>query len=933
MLLPFIVIGITTGAVYGLAGTGLVLTYKTSGIFNFAYGSIAALAVFTFYFLHTQHNWPWPLAGFVVVFVLSPAEGLLLELFARSLENVSATLKVVATIGLVLIVLGIGTLWYGDSSNSFPPFLSTSTVRLLGVNIQWQQIVVVIVSVLATAILYYFFRFVRMGMAMRALVDNPDLLAMEGGNPIRVRRQAWIIGTVFASLAGLLLAPNLSLDALIITLLVVQAFGAAAIGYFSNLPLTFLGGLAIGIASALSTKYVGTISWLNGLPASLPFIVLFIVLIAMPRARLSDRRVVTTLAVHRPWEAPRRVRLMAFGALAVLLAVMPDIAGARLSVWSNFLAVAILFLSVGLLVRTAGQISLCQYAFAAIGAASFSHFTGSYHLPWLLAIVFASLLAVPVGAIIAIPAIRLSGVFLALATLGFGIFLEQMLYTTNVMFGPLQDGIPAPRPNVSLGGWHLGTDTGFYYVLLISAALALVVVLAIQRGRMGRLLGGLSDSPIALETHGAATNVVRVLIFSISAGLAAFSGALTASFFQFSVGSNYASFQSLILVAIIVICFGGAPWYGIIAALGFAVVPGYLTISHVNTYLEILFGVGAATYAATSTRPPTVPLWLRNALNRMGGRGSELELTESDLQIAMTSAIPAESAAAQADLARASRAITAKPETSESSARGLEVERLAVRFGGVQAVEDISLSAPFGRITGLVGPNGAGKTTTFNACSGLLKPSKGRVFFHGVDVSSVPTSGRARMGLGRTFQRAELFNSLSVRENIQLGREASVAGANPITQLFSSPGSRTEIQRAVDEAIDLTGIGVLADIQAGLLPTGQRRLVELARALAGPFDLLLLDEPSAGLDINETERFGDILLGVVRERGTGVLLVEHDMALVRQICEHIYVLDFGRLIFEGDPTQMLASDVVRTAYLGEQALEPGTASAQRTVDG
>lgn len=125
----------------------------------------------------------------------------------------------------------------------------------------------------------------------------------------------------------------------------------------------------------------------------------------------------------------------------------------------------------------------------------------------------------------------------------------------------------------------------------------------------------------------------------------------------------------------------------------------------------------------------------------------------------------------------------------------------------------------------------------------------------------------------------------------------------------------------------------MADIQAGLLPTGQRRLVELARALAGPFDLLLLDEPSAGLDINETERFGDILLGVVRERGTGVLLVEHDMALVRQICEHIYVLDFGRLIFEGDPTQMLASDVVRTAYLGEQALEPGTASAQRTVDG
>jgi ABC-type branched-subunit amino acid transport system ATPase component len=173
------------------------------------------------------------------------------------------------------------------------------------------------------------------------------------------------------------------------------------------------------------------------------------------------------------------------------------------------------------------------------------------------------------------------------------------------------------------------------------------------------------------------------------------------------------------------------------------------------------------------------------------------------------------------------------------------------------------------------------------------------------------------MGIGRTFQRAELFNSLSVRDNIQLGREASLAGANPLTQLFGSRRSRSTVESAVDHALELTGIGDLADVQAGLLPTGQRRLVELARALAGPFDLLLLDEPSAGLDISETERFGEILVRVVREAGTGILLVEHDMALVQQVCQQVYVMDFGRLIFEGDPTEMLTSDVVRAAYLGE----------------
>src|SRR5271167_2575666 len=159
--LPFIVIGITTGAVYGLAGVGLVLTYKTSGIFNFAYGAVAAVAVFIFYYLHTQHGMPWPYAGALCLFVLSPIEGLGLELLARILEPATATLKVVATVGLLIIVVGVGTLWYGNANVNFPPFLDTNTIRFLGVNVGFDQITVFIVSVVATAILYYFFRVVR----------------------------------------------------------------------------------------------------------------------------------------------------------------------------------------------------------------------------------------------------------------------------------------------------------------------------------------------------------------------------------------------------------------------------------------------------------------------------------------------------------------------------------------------------------------------------------------------------------------------------------------------------------------------------------------------------------------------------------------------------------------------------------------------------
>jgi ABC-type branched-subunit amino acid transport system ATPase component len=505
---------------------------------------------------------------------------------------------------------------------------------------------------------------------------------------------------------------------------------------------------------------------------------------------------------------------------------------------------------------------------------------------------------------------------LALATYGFGILLEQMFYDTNLMFGPTTGGIAAPRPDVTILGWHLFSDKGFYYLLLAFVVLTVVVIQAILRGRMGRLLKGLSDSPVALETHGATVNVMKVLVFCISAGLAAIAGALLASLFSYGLGTNYSSFASLTMVAILTITVVGDPWYAILAALAYGIVPGYITVANISTYLEIVFGVSAATFALQANRVLPVPLAVRNFLDRLGGRAPEVAQTETEVDRLVTQAVASEIASAHHD-----RELAARASVPASSKAGLSVADLAVQYGGVRAVDGVSLAAPMGRVTGLIGPNGAGKTTTFNACSGLLKPTAGVITLHGRDVTGIGPAGRSRFGLGRTFQKAELFNSLSVRENVELGRESSMAGANPLTQLVGSRRDRAVVRRAVDEAMELTGIGPLSDLQAGLLPTGQRRLVELARVLAGPFDLLLLDEPSAGLDASETVSFGNVLTGVVAERGSGILLVEHDMALVRQVCAHIYVLDFGRLVFEGSPTEMLNSDVVRAAYLGSEGVE------------
>jgi ABC-type branched-subunit amino acid transport system ATPase component len=251
----------------------------------------------------------------------------------------------------------------------------------------------------------------------------------------------------------------------------------------------------------------------------------------------------------------------------------------------------------------------------------------------------------------------------------------------------------------------------------------------------------------------------------------------------------------------------------------------------------------------------------------------------------------------------------------------LEIVDVSVAYGGHKAVSNVSLQAPLGRITGLIGPNGAGKTTTFNACSGLLRPTTGTVRLNDHDITHRSPAARARMGLGRTFQRMELVNAMTARVNVALGAECPLVGVNAIRQVFSTGAQRRAVEEATTNALELCGISHLADRTVGTLSTGQRRLIELARTLAGGFRLLLLDEPSSGLDEEETEKFGAILKNVVAERGLGILIVEHDMALVMTVCDYLYVLDFGHLIFEGTPAEVQASELVHAAYLGSEAVE------------
>jgi branched-subunit amino acid ABC-type transport system permease component len=599
-LYPFIVIGITEGSIFALAALGLVLTYRTSGIFNFAHGAIAAAAAGVFYTLHVTHGLPWPIAAAITVFGFGALVGVLLEFAARGLGDVSTTAKLVATIGLLLAVQAALVVIYGSQNRPFPSFLPTTGYRLGGVNVSWEQTITVVVALVSVVGLYVFLRRTRTGVAMRAVVESSDLLGLTGTSAPSVRRAAWVIGGMYAAVSGLLLAPRVGLDSLTLTLLVVQAFGAAAVGAFTSLPLTYLGGLLVGLGDGFAQRLVasvgGSSTWMQGLPPSVPFLVLFAVLLLSPKRRLQEAGAAVVRQMNNRVAGPEWLRRAGVVVVAVAAVTVPLWVGPRLPVYTSAAAYVAVFASLGLLVRTSGQISLAQIGFAAVGGAAIAHFTTGWHLPWLLALLLAGAVAVPIGAIVAIPAIRLAGLYLALATFGFGILLDQLGYRTRWMFGPTVS-VSVPRPD--FGPISADSRRAYYYVVLgvVAAVLALIVV--VERSRLGRLLRGLADSPIALTTRGTNVNVTRVLVFCISSFVAAVGGALLAGVNGQVTGSTYPYFASLVLLAVLVSVGPGTVRSPVLATVAFVVFPSYLTNPTLVDGLPILFGVSAILVASS----------------------------------------------------------------------------------------------------------------------------------------------------------------------------------------------------------------------------------------------------------------------------------------------------------------------------------------------
>lgn len=597
--LPFVVLGIANGSIYALAAMGLVLTYKTSGVFNFAHGAQAAVAAYLMFELWQERQiMPWPLAAGVAILVAGPLMGLILERIAFALQGAPPATQVAATVGVLVGLTGILVIRYGPGGLIFNNYLPARTFSLPGVTVQMSQIVVTVVSGAAACALYLFFRRARLGLAMQGVVEDPALLGFAGTNPAQVRRSAWLIGSSFAALSGILLVPTVGLNSAVLVLLVVQAFGAAAVGAFNSLPLTYLGGLIVGLTSEISKKVIADSETLarplSALPSTLPFIILFVVLLVTKRERLIERSGMIGRRFPPPRElaAPARFGGMIVAALVVL--AIPHVVGTRLSSYSLAIIFVILFASLGLLVQTSGQVSLCHLAFAAVGAATFVHARNA-GLPWAIAVLLGGLTAVPLGAVVAIPAIRFSGVYLAIATFGFGILVERILFPSALMFGR-QLQLEAPRPSIAQG------DVAYYYVCAAVAVLSLVIVGLVRRSRLGRLLRCLADSPGALAAHGTSPSVIVVLVFCVSAFFAGLAGTLIGPVTETASGLTFGYFGSLVLLVTLFISGRQPLLAAFVAAAAYWVVPAYIDDAELALYLPVAFGGVAVLVAAAPMR-------------------------------------------------------------------------------------------------------------------------------------------------------------------------------------------------------------------------------------------------------------------------------------------------------------------------------------------
>ena len=614
--ITFTILGISLGSTYAIAASGLVMTYSTSGIFNFAHGAVAMFASFLYWQFRVDWNFPALLAIFLILGIFCPIFGILLDrIIVRGLQNTQDSTKIVVPVALLLFLLGGANWIWGDTVTPqiLRPFWGATSKFTLSigdsqVNITYHQVAIVVIALALAVGLYLLLVKTRLGITMRAVVDNRELTQLNGGSPNNISSYSWIIGITLAGLAGILIAShqNRSLSTFILTLLVVNAYAAGIFGKLKSIPLTLVGAFVVGLCVSywnwIDLEVGANWRWLGtNLRSSIPVLILFVVLIVLPQERLRGALVART---RERFRVPTLKQSLIWGGLgiAVFAAIVPIAEGKPTLLLGNGLALGIIALSVVLLTGYAGEINLAPLSFAAISSIVVFQFdigpTGNFVRESLSfwGLLLATVICALVGALIALPALRLRGLYLGLATFSFAVIVSNMILNQR---GPLQFNIPwygdgedieinlfsngslsIPRPNWLGVNFNDSNSNYLVFLAFVFSALGIGLVL-LRRSSFGRKLIALKDSPAASATLGMSLLRQKMLVFSISSGIAGFGGALYAAQLGSVTRDHFEIFVSLPLVLLVVVAgigyVSGAFAGGILAGVFFVMLSDVFT--------------------------------------------------------------------------------------------------------------------------------------------------------------------------------------------------------------------------------------------------------------------------------------------------------------------------------------------------------------------
>jgi len=532
--------GLFSGAAYAIAASGLVLTYATTRVFNVAHGALGMLLSFVFWDFSVRQGLPSWLALLLVLLVVAPAIGWFIARFvARGLGDAPASVSLVVTVALLVGCIGVAEQVYPEEARTVLPFFSGTTFSVGETTVTAHQVVTILASVVVAAGLFLLLTHTRVGTAMRASVDNPELLRLFGGKPDQVGALAWMIGVALAGLGGILLVNQVGLDKYALTLLVINAYAAAMLGRLKSLPLTFVGAMGLGLVTSYVAGYVQIDGSLSQLKNVIPALFLFVVVVALPQTQLRIGQVKGIVSAP----LPRLPRTMGWSAALMLFVALlaGSLSEANLLLVGTAATFAIVMLSLVLLTGYGGHVSLAQLTFTGVGALTYCKIDE----PNLYGLLVSALVAAGVGALVALPVLRLTGLYLALATLAFASIMDKLVFQADWAFG-FNGLLPAER--LSFFGVTIGSTGGYVFVMTGFLVLTGWAVLLIRRGVVGRMLIAMRDSPAACGTLGLDQRWFRVGLFALSAAIAGLAGALYAGLRQTVGAGDFIYFNSLLLL-------------------------------------------------------------------------------------------------------------------------------------------------------------------------------------------------------------------------------------------------------------------------------------------------------------------------------------------------------------------------------------------------